>query len=100
MVYNLCVAMALSLAHKVPTIGVLHEAGTHMPLEEAKWKHLEQQQSCRIFGGTVLGAPSKGPHSPSPSPLLSLFQFPFCFLSSLAFEETFHLRKINVLSGK
>lgn len=100
MVYTQCVAVTLPLVHKVPTIRVLHEAGTHMPLKEAKWKCLEQQQSCRVFGGTVFGAPSKGLHSPSPSLLLSLFRFPFCFLSSLASEETFHLRKINVLSRK
>ena len=69
-------------------------------LEEAKWVCLGQQQSYSVFGGPVFGTPYKGSQSPPPSPLQPLIQFPFCFLSSLAFEETFNWRKVNVLSEK
>lgn len=63
-VCNLWVAVASPSPHKVPAIRVLHEAGTHMPLQEAKWKCLEEQQTCRVTGEKVLGTSYEGPQSP------------------------------------
>lgn len=70
-----------------------------MPLEEANWKWLGQQV-CSVFEGTVLGTPCEGPYNFPLCPLQPLFQFPFHFHSSLAFEETYNLRKVNVLFVK
>lgn len=73
-----------------------------MPLEEAKWNCLEQQQICSVFGGTVLGTPCEGPpqsHRFPPQPLQPIsifFSLPF----QPALEETFNSRKVNVLFVK
>lgn len=61
MVCDLWLVVALPSPHKVSTIRVLCELGTHMPLQEAKWKCLEEQQTCRVYGGIVLGTPYNRP---------------------------------------